>query len=56
MHSLFDSGFAGIARAAMYQEWTAPGINPDERQPVLQNWSDEDKEAFCGIYKNGTND
>lgn len=46
--SVFSSGFSNAPRAKMYQSWVFPGLHPDEPQPVISNWSDEDRELFCG--------
>ena len=45
--TLFDTDFP---RSDMYRAWVFPELFPNEMQPVLANWSDEDLEAFCGIY------
>lgn len=50
MNSIFDSTFNGAARSTMYRSWVVADLAPDERPAMIQNWSDEEKEAFCGIY------
>jgi len=47
--SVFSSGFSSSPRSEMYQAWVFPDIHPNERQPVLSNWDEEDMWAFCGI-------
>lgn len=50
-HGIFDSTFNGMGRSEMYRAWAIPELFPKEPQPRLENWSDEDLEAYCGIYK-----
>lgn len=33
-----------------YQACAFPDLFPEERQPVLNNWSDEDLADYCGIF------
>lgn len=51
LDTVFSPAFSSSPRSAMYQAWVFPELHKEERQPVLRNWSDEDLEAFCGIYK-----
>lgn len=46
---VFDSGLNGMPGIQMYRAWVHPDIYPNERQPVLSNWSAEDKLSYCGI-------
>lgn len=48
--SLFDSTFNGAGRIEMYRRWMVPDLYPHELDPVLNNWSDEEKELYCGKY------
>lgn len=48
MNNIFDATFNGMARSEMYREWTVPGTFPEERQPVLSNWSQDDLEMYVG--------
>jgi len=50
MNNIFDGQFNGLGRSSMYRAWVFPDTAPDERPAMIQNWSDEEKEAFCGIY------
>lgn len=43
---VFSPGFSSAPRSAMYQAWVFPELHPDERQPVLKNWTAEDYEEF----------
>jgi hypothetical protein len=51
MNDLFVGPISSTPCADMYRAWVIPDLYPNERQPRLENWSAEDKEAFCGIYK-----
>lgn len=42
MNSIFDLG------DQRYIAQVVPESFPGEKQPVLKNWSDEDREMFCG--------
>lgn len=50
LDNIFGSAFSQCARSDMYRAWVYPELYPNERQPVLSNWSVEDLEAYCGIY------
>jgi hypothetical protein len=39
-----------------YAAQVMPELFPKERQPVLANWSEEDREMFCGEYTNARRD
>jgi hypothetical protein len=49
--SIFSPGLNGMPGIDMYRAWVVPDLFPDQKQPRLENWSAEDLEAFCGIYK-----
>lgn len=49
-NNIFDGKFNGLPRGSMYRAWVFPEEFPEERPAMLQNWSDEEKEAFCGVY------
>ena len=49
---IFDSLLNGMPAIDMYRSWVIPELYPHERQPQLQNWTDDDREAYCGIYVN----
>lgn len=51
MNNIFDGQFNGLARGSMYRAWVFPDVFPEERPAMIPNWSDEEKEAFCGIYR-----
>lgn len=45
--NIFDNGSVGACQA-MYESWVFPELRPEERQPVLPNWCNEDLAAYCG--------
>jgi len=47
MINVFDAEVLDSA-ADMYRAWTIPELYPDQRQPVLANWSNDDLAAYCG--------
>ena len=50
MNHIFDSKFNGMARSEMYRSWLTPDLFPHERPACVWNWSEEDREMYCGIY------
>lgn len=51
--SVFSSAFSSAPHADMYRAWVFPDLYPDEPQPRLNNWPDEDLWMYCGIIKEG---
>lgn len=47
---IFHGALSSAPRIDMYRSWIFPDMYPEERQPVLKNWPDEDLADFCGIY------
>lgn len=47
---IFHGALSSAPRIDMYRSWVWPDLYPNERPPVLKNWSDEDLEMYCGIY------
>lgn len=50
MHGIFDPEFSSLVHSDMYRAWVHPDVFPRERQPVLQNWGEDELEEFCGVY------
>lgn len=50
MHNIFDSTFNGMARSELYRSYFVPDLFPHEKPARIQNWPEEDREAYCGIY------
>lgn len=51
MHNLMDALFNGTARSEMYRAQIFPELFPHERPMMIENWSAEDREMYCGITK-----
>lgn len=47
---IFDGLLNGMPRIDMYRSWVMPELYPQERPARIDNWSDDDREAYCGIY------
>lgn len=47
---LFSGALNSAARIDMYRSWIYQDLYPDERPAVLQNWTEDDKKEYCGIY------
>lgn len=45
---VMEQGFNGNDRTEMYRAWVFPELFPDEKQPLIENWSQEDREMYCG--------
>lgn len=51
--SVFDSSFNGIPRSEMYRAQVTPDIYPNEKPMLIHQWSEQDREMYCGgIYHN----
>lgn len=48
IRSVFDSGFNGSPRSEMYRSWVTPELFPGQPQPRLENWTEDDRVAYCG--------
>ena len=53
MNNLFDSKFNGMGRSEMYRHQLTPELFPHEKEMLLENWSKDDLEMYCGIYEKG---
>lgn len=51
MLSIFDPLFNGMGRSEMYRACLAPDIYVHEPLMLIDNWSEDDLEMYCGIYK-----
>ena len=54
MHNLLDSTFNGMAGSEFYRAQLFPELFPNEKQMLVENWSDEDREMYCGTTKEGS--
>lgn len=50
MINIFDPQFNGIPRSELYRAQVTPELFPHEPRVRIENWSDEEREMFCGIY------
>ncbi|MGW6624256.1 hypothetical protein ACWF99_23830 [Nocardia sp. NPDC055002] len=50
MLNIFDGTFNGMARSELYRAQIAPELFPHEKPMRIENWSAEEREAYCGIY------
>ncbi|MGW1739990.1 hypothetical protein ACWCPQ_14390 [Nocardia sp. NPDC001965] len=50
MNNIMDSTFNGMGASEYYRSLVFPELFPGQPKPRLEHWSDEDKEAYCGIY------
>lgn len=48
MDSIFDSTFNGAGRSEMYRAQLVPDAFPHEKSMLVDNWSQEDREMYCG--------
>lgn len=48
MVSIFDAVLNGGGRMEMYRYWLVPDLFPHEKPALVENWSEEDREMYCG--------
>lgn len=48
MNSIFDGSFNGSPRSQMYRALVAPDLFKREMPMLIDNWSDDDREMYCG--------
>ena len=48
MMNIFDPEFSSIVRSDMYRAFVMPELFPGERPARIDNWSAEDRAAWCG--------
>lgn len=48
MHNLLDATFNGMAGSEFYRAQIFPELFPHEKQMLIDNWSAEDREMYCG--------
>ena len=46
--NIFDSVFIGMGRSEFYRSLLTPDLFPHEKPMLIENWSAEDREAYCG--------
>jgi hypothetical protein len=51
---IMDRAYNGMGRSELYRAQVSPELFPHERAMRVENWSEEDREMFCGgIYTKG---
>ena len=53
MVHIMDKVFNGMGRSEMYRSQVFPELFPHEKPMLLENWSKDDLEMYCGIYEKG---
>lgn len=51
MLNIWDPVFNGLARVGMYRSELTPELFPNQKQMLIHNWSAEEREMYCGIYR-----
>jgi hypothetical protein len=51
MYNLLDSTFNGMGGSEFYRAQIFPELFPNEKQMLIGNWSEEDREMYCGADK-----
>jgi hypothetical protein len=53
--NILDPVFNGMGRSEFYRALIFPNIFPHEKPMLIENWSVQDREMYCGgIYTKGT--
>ncbi len=55
--NVMESSFNGGHRSELYRAQVTPDLFPNEGRMLIENWSAEDREMYCGgVFTKGTND
>ena len=49
-HSIMDSLFNGMGASEFYRAQLLPDLFPHEKPMLIHNWSQQDREMYCGVY------
>jgi hypothetical protein len=49
VQTIFDPTFNGMARSEFYRAQAFPELFPREQRMLIENWSQQDREMFCGV-------
>jgi hypothetical protein len=49
--NIMDSLFNGMGGSELYRAALFPELFPHQPPMLIHNWSDLDREMYCGIYK-----
>ena len=56
MLNIMDPLFNGLARVEMYRAQIIPDLFPNQKRMLIENWSAEDREMYCGIVERKFNE
>ena len=48
MHHLFDATFNGMGGSEFYRAQITPDLFPYQKPMLIERWSVEDREMYCG--------
>jgi len=51
-----DPLFNGLARVEMYRAQIIPDLFPNQKRMLIENWSADDREMYCGIVERKFNE
>ena len=55
--NILDPIFNGMGRSEFYRSLIFPSLFPYEKPMLIENWSVQDREMYCGgIFTKGNND
>lgn len=46
-----DSIYNGMGASEMYRAQVFPELFPHQKRMLIENWSAQDREMYCGIYE-----
>ena len=49
MNNIMDSLFNGMAASEFYRAQVFPELFPHEKPMLIHNWSEQDREMYCGV-------
>jgi hypothetical protein len=52
--NIMDAFFNGMGGSEMYRAQVFPELFPHQKPMLVENWSRQDREMYCGINPKGT--
>jgi len=49
MHNIMDGLFNGMSGSEFYRAQVFPELFPHEKPMLIPNWSQDDREMYCGV-------
>jgi hypothetical protein len=49
MHNIMDGLFNGMSSSEFYRSQVFPELFPHEKPMLINNWSQDDREMYCGV-------